>query len=211
MITFIFGDSITEGLWDSKGGWADHVKAFVQSEEVASGIKNYHEVYNLGIDGNTTKQVIERFTAETTARLWPNEETAFIFAIGTNDTLHRNNQDFQSTPKQYKAELAQLTELAKKFSDRILFVDLLPVDEALTNPLPSSSSGKCYTNDRINLFNDILHAFCEAQSLPFIKVSELYQKHDYETLLADGLHPNDQGHEIIFDAVKPWVQELIHG
>ena len=26
MIIFIFGDSKTEGLWDSKGGWADRTK-----------------------------------------------------------------------------------------------------------------------------------------------------------------------------------------
>ncbi len=211
MITFIFGDSITEGLWDSQGGWADRTKAFVQSKEVASGIKNYHEVYNLGIDGNTTQQLIARFEAETTARLWPDEEIAFIFAIGTNDTLHRNNSDFQSTPEQYQTELTQLAELARKFSSNITFVDLLPVEESLTNPIQSSSSGKCYTNDRISLFNETLHTFCEAQWLPCIKVSELYAQQNYTTLLADGLHPNDQGHELIFNAVKPKVEELIHG
>jgi len=115
MIVFIFGDIITQGLWDSEGGWADRIKAFVQNEELKSGIKNYHEVYNLDIDGNTTKNIIDRFEAETKVRFWPNEEYAFIFAIGTNDTLHRNNQEPESTPESYKSELNKPVELAKKY------------------------------------------------------------------------------------------------
>ncbi len=209
MIIFIFGDSITEGLWDSKGGWADRIKAFVQSEEVKSGIKNYHEVYNLGVDGNTTKQIIDRFESETKARLWPDEEYAFIFATGTNDTLHRNNQEFESTPERYKSELNQLIGLARMYSSKVMFVDMLPVDENLTNPIKSSSSGKCYTNERIRSFNEVLHEVCDNQSLTYIKVSEKYLEQDYKTLLADGIHPNDQGHEVIFDLVVEYIRGLL--
>jgi len=39
MIVFIFGDSITQGLWDSEGGWADRIKAFVQNEELSQVLK----------------------------------------------------------------------------------------------------------------------------------------------------------------------------
>jgi lysophospholipase L1-like esterase len=199
MIIFIFGDSITEGLWDSKGGWADRLKAYVQAEEVKSGIKNYHEVYNLGIDGNMTKDIVKRFEVETQARLWPEEDYAFIFATGTNDTLHRKKDELVSTPEQYQAELHKLTELTKRHSPRILFIDLLPVDESRTNPIESSSSGKCYTNDRIKLFNQTLYAHCDANSLTCVKVSDEYLKKGYKGLLTDGIHPNDTGHELIFN------------
>ena len=209
MIIFIFGDSITEGLWDSKGGWADRVKAFIQNEEIKSGIKNYHEVYNLGVDGNTTQQIIERFEAETKVRLFPDAEYAFIFATGTNDTLHRNNQEFESTPERYKSELHQLIELAKKYSSKVMFVDLLPVDENLTNPIQSSSSGKCYTNERIDTFNKTLYDICGSESLPCIKASEKYLKQDFKALLADGIHPNEQGHELIFNLVVEYVKKLL--
>jgi lysophospholipase L1-like esterase len=208
MITFIFGDSITEGLWDSKGGWADRIKAYVQAEEVKSGIKNYNEVYNLGVDGNTTKQLLERFEVETKARLWPDEEYAFIFAIGTNDTLHRNNAEFESTPERYENELNQLTTLAQKYSSKIIFVDLLPVDESLTNPIKSSSTGKCYTNERISLFNQTLYNFCEGHSLLCIKINETFEQ-DYKNLLTDGIHPNDEGHELIANTIKPNLKELL--
>ena len=71
MILFIFGDSITQGYWDDKGGWADRVKASVLAKDIANGFSTYHGVHNLGIDGNTTRQVIDRFEHETQARLWP--------------------------------------------------------------------------------------------------------------------------------------------
>jgi len=209
MIVFIFGDSITQGLWDSRGGWADRIKAFVQSEEVNAGIKNYHQVYNLGVDGNTTKQIIDRFEAETKARLWPDEECAIVFATGTNDTLFRNSQDFESIPERYEAELNQLIQLAKKYSSKVVFVDLLPVDENLTNPIKPSSSGKCYTNERISNFNKVLYEVCDSHSLLCIKASEKYLKKDYKMLLADGIHPNDQGHEVIFNLVVEHVKDML--
>ncbi len=209
MIIFIFGDSITQGLWDSKGGWADRVKAYIQAEEVKTGAKNYHYVFNLGVDGNTTKQVLARFEAEANARLWPNAECAFIFATGLNDTLHYNNQEFGSSPERYQLELEELTKLAKQHSDKILFVDLTPADESRTNPAPSSSTGKCYTNDRIEQFNKTLHDFCDSVSLACVKVSKTFAEKDFNGLLLDGLHPNDEGHEMIFSTVLPSVKDWI--
>lgn len=206
MILFIFGDSIAQGFWDSKGGWADRVKAHVQSEESKHDIADYHGVFNLGVNGNTTKQVLERFNAETQARLWPGEEHAFIFAIGTNDTLHRNNQDFESTPERYSEELNLLLQQAKQHSEKIAFVDLTPVDETLTNP---SSDGERYTNERIEKFNEVLHDFCKSNNLPCIRVSERFSNQEQSDLLADGLHPNDTGHELIYEEVLFTVKEWL--
>ena len=89
MITYVFGDSIAFGLWDSKGGWVDRLKQFVNTHEMHNNLSSYNEIYNLGVDGNTTGQTIDRFEPEVKARLWEGEAYSFIFAIGINDTLHR--------------------------------------------------------------------------------------------------------------------------
>jgi lysophospholipase L1-like esterase len=209
MITFIFGDSITEGLWDSRGGWADRIKAYVQGQELKSGFKNYHQAYNLGIDGNTTDDILERFEGETRARLWPDESYAFIFATGINDTMHRGKQDFASTPEQYHDQLAKITELAKRLTQKVAFVDLTPVDEALSNPIKSSATGKCYTNERIQQFNRVLHELCQQQGVTLIEINKLFAAQDYKPMLADGLHPNDAGHELIYTKVLPVVQSWL--
>lgn len=208
MILLIFGDSITQGYWDEKGGWADRVKASVLTRDTANNFSTYHGVYNLGIDGNTTKQVIDRFDNESQARLWPDSEYGIIFAIGINDTVHINQTDFRSTPEQYKVELMALLERARTLSDRIAFVNLNPVDESWTNPLPASSSGKCYTNDRIDLFNAVLKEFCDSNNTVLIDIHNQFIKND--DLLADGLHPNTKGHQVIADMVLPTVSAWLY-
>jgi len=208
MILLIFGDSITQGYWDKEGGWADRVRASVLTKDIKNKFSTYHGVHNLGIDGNTTKQVVNRFGHESQARLWPNSEYGIIFAVGTNDTVHTNQTDFLSTPEQYKAELTILLERARKLSDRIAFVNLCPVEESQTNPLPASSTGKCYTNDRIDLFNSVLKEFCDINNAVLIDVHEQFMKHD--GLLADGLHPNTKGHQMIADMVLPTVSTWLY-
>jgi lysophospholipase L1-like esterase len=213
MITFIYGDSITQGLWDSQGGWADRVKASVQAHVAQNDLKGYHKVFNLGVDGNTTKLILERFGHETKARLWPGEEYAFIFATGTNDALHRMERPskiiYQSEPKKYAAELKQLIEKAKAYTSNIFFIELIPVDEARTNPLEGSSSGKSYYNERIQLFNETLHQVCSEHELACIRTYESFKEKGEETLLMDGVHPNTDGHELIYRRVMPRVKQLL--
>lgn len=209
MILFIFGDSITQGYWDSEGGWVDRVKASVQSKDIANKFSTYHGVYNLGIDGNTTRQVINRFNNETQARLWPDCDYGVIFAIGINDTLFREQKDYISTPSQYKEDLAILLQQARELTPRIAFVNLCPVDETLTNPLPNSSTGKSFTNERINAFNNVLGEFCSTNDVTLINVHDQFMKSS--NALADGLHPNAKGHQIIAKAVQPTVDAWLYG
>ncbi len=210
MITFIFGDSITFGLWDSKGGWADRLKQFVHAYEMHNNLTNYNEIYNLGVDGNTTQQVIDRFDQEVKTRLWEGETYCFIFAIGINDTAHFNYANLISSPEKYQEQLTTLYQQAKKYSSNICFIDLTPVDEALTNPLKVSTTGKCYTNDRIEAFNQTLHSFCHETNSDLVKVNNAFKQSDYKKLLIDGLHPNDAGHELMYNQALPIVNKYLN-
>lgn len=210
MTIFIYGDSIALGLWDKMGGWVDRLKRYIQSEEVSSGIKNYHKVYNLGVDGNFTRNVIKRFQNETEARLDPKEKYVFVFATGINDTVYKDNHIFESTPEQYIHELYTVNEMAKKYSSKICFIDITPVNESLTQPIKSSLSGKCYSNKRIEEFNNALYDHCRKNNTLYVRVNERFKKApDYTKLLLDGLHPNDEGHQIIFEEVIPIVMKFL--
>ncbi len=211
MITFVFGDSIAFGLWDSMGGWADRLKSYVLDEEIKSNIKNYHYIYNLGVDGNFTHDIIDRFENEVKARFWEGEKYSFIFATGINDTLFRNKSNYISTPQKYYSELKTLNTLAQEYSSNLCFIDLNPVNEDLTNPLKLSDSGECYTNQRIDVFNSTLYKFCEDNKANLIKISELFKKVNYKEFLVDGLHPNDKGHELIYKAVLPSLKIFLNG
>jgi len=210
MIIFIFGDSITQGYWDADGGWADKIRARVMKRDIDEDFRYYHGVHNLGIDGNVTRQVIDRFDNEVDARLWRNSEYGFIFAIGTNDTAHRNDITPEANSANYSQQIKKLYTKASQYSSNIAFVNLLPVDESLTNPLPISSTGKCFTNDHIEFFNDKLNSTCKELNVEIIDARSKYLKTDYTSLFKDGLHPNHQGHSLIFDSVFPVIESWLY-
>ena len=82
----VFGDSISYGKWDKEGGFVQRMKNFLD-EETLSKSENEHTIYNLGVSGNTTEDLLERFEFETKQRLKEDdEELIFIFAIGVNDS-----------------------------------------------------------------------------------------------------------------------------
>lgn len=208
MITFIYGDSITTGLWSSDGGWADRIKSYILADSVRKKLTSYNYAYNLGVDGNTSAQLLQRFFAETDARLWPNAENSFIFAIGTNDTSVIDGETVCST-KEFLENITELYKYANKLTQKIMFIDLLPVNEVLTNPLPSSTKGRSYRNDVIDKYNTVLHLFCSKNNIDCVYANELFRnsnKGNYESLLLDGLHPNNEGHNLIYDAVLPTVK-----
>ncbi|MCH8741972.1 hypothetical protein IH779_03700 [Patescibacteria group bacterium] len=202
----IFGDSIAHGAWDTeKGGWVQRTKSFLD-EETLSESENEHTIYNLGVSGNNTEDLLERFEFETKQRLKEDdEELIFIFAIGVNDSqfIHSKN-GLKFSPEEYKSNLNQLLNLAKKFSSKIIFVGLTPVDEAKTTPIPWNTD-KSYKNEYIKKFNDVLSEFCKEKKIYFIEIfKELIEK-DYQSLLEDGLHPNSEGHKKVFEIVRDFI------
>ena len=200
----IFGASGTYGAWDRKGGWAQRLRGFLD-EKTLSGLYE-HLIYNLGVSGNTTEDLLERFEFETKQRLKEEkEEPIFIFLTGMNDSqfIHSKNQ-VRFTPEQYKDNLEKLLNLAQKFSLKIIFMGLWPVDETKTTPIPWNAD-KSYKNEYIQKFNEILRVFCKENKVPFIEIFDKLMNIDYKNLLEDGLHPDSEGHQKIFEIVKDFL------
>lgn len=208
MRVLIFGDSIANGFYDSNGGWADRLRRYYLNQMVVDNNTDMPNVFNLGVSGDTTRNVLERFHDEVKARQWPDEDLLFVFAIGTNDTVYRD-KEVQSTPETFRDELTTLLEAATKFSGKILFVSLFPVIDELLQPFPWSSSGKCYSTERMKLFNTTLEKFCADNGLPIVDLwSAFEEKADLKNLFFDGIHPNDTGHKIIFESVKAKLEDV---
>lgn len=113
----VFGDSTTWGASDSeKGGWVERLKIYIGD--------NYNsEVYNLGISGDKTPDILERFESETRVRTEENEEAILIFAVGINDSYFvRSKNAVMTPPDEFKENIKKIINLAKKFSSKIIFV-----------------------------------------------------------------------------------------
>ncbi len=55
----IFGDSVSYGCWNIKGGWADYLKSFYMEKNIINSDHCY-EVYNLSIDGDDSKNLFRK-------------------------------------------------------------------------------------------------------------------------------------------------------
>src|SRR3989344_3552583 len=91
-LILVFGDSITYGAWDTNGGWVQRLRTYLDKKQLADP-KLYYELYNLGVSGDTSTDLLERFEAETKQRIKrmsAKEEIIIIVAIGTNDSIINN-------------------------------------------------------------------------------------------------------------------------
>jgi lysophospholipase L1-like esterase len=134
MRILVFGDSITQGIWDSRTGWVGYMIEDYNAQYLSGEIVDPPSIFNLGISGDTSRNVLNRFESEVQARRWKEEELCFIFLIGVNNTVKENNS-FWSTPKKYKDDLAAIIKKAKIYSYKIIFLGLTGCDEAKTLPV----------------------------------------------------------------------------
>lgn len=204
----IFGDSITQGMWDRKGGWAQRLIDDYFSKQMGNMEADVPALFNLGVSADTTENLLARFEHEATARKRP--ELAFVFAIGTNDSRIDGKTPF-SSPERYAANLGRLIEQAKQFVDmsRILFVGLQPCDEARTTPV--SWRDTTYTNERLKLFDQALQKACNEHDVAYVPIFNAYQKAQKNSadMLIDGLHPDDAGHEHMYALISPYLADIL--
>jgi lysophospholipase L1-like esterase len=205
MRVLIFGDSIAYGKYDSQGGWVDRLKTEYADRQLAME-GDLPSIYNLGVEGETTRRLTARLPREVVTRRnhWEDEtDFAFVFAIGINDSLVTDDGDFFSSPEQYAHDLQELYDTAKLFCQKLLFVGLTPVED--DNP-----RNQYYRSDRVWQFEQVLRDFVHTHSLPFVRIFERFDHgKEEEFLYANGLHPNDEGHRLIFDAVAPELKKLL--
>lgn len=205
----IFGDSITCGAWDSEGGWADRLKRDVYGKVIKSKGKLDFIVYNLGISGDVSESLIKRFEFETKNRLHENEERIFIFAIGINDSIFikgKNNPIV--SPDKFRANINKLIQLSLEFSARSVFIGLTPVDESKTNSIPMEQNGKCYKNEYIKKYDNIIKSVCADSKIDFVEIYGEFASRGCKKLLFDGLHPNSKGHQLMFEIVKNYLEKV---
>lgn len=202
MTILVFGDSIAQGFHDNQGGWADRLKqSFLQP---ATSKDRSASVFNLGINGDAAENVVKRLALETRARLKGEEPVGIVIAVGINDSMVFKGVAVNS-PEMFGGEMQQILAAARQYTDKLLFVGLTACDEAKTTPVAWGDF--TYTNQRVWEFEQALRRFCRDNSLPLVKLFERFKRQP--ELLADGLHPNQDGHKLIADLVRPELDKLL--
>ena len=209
MRALFFGDSITQGFWDSEGGWVERLRAHYDSialQDLAHSPTT--EIFNLGVSGDTTRNLLARVKNETEVRKWHDESPLVAIAIGTNDDLFEGNEQWV-TPEEFRTNLEKILHLLQPVVDRIVLVGNPACDESRTTPV--SWGNFHYTNRELERSEGIIRDVAEAERLAYIPLFHEFKRRldAGEDLLADGLHPNNRGHEVIFSIVKPPLTRLL--
>lgn len=188
----VFGASVTWGACDfEKGGWANRLRLFLDNN-------NYDlRLYNLGVSGTTSTDVLDGFYAEAIKR----KPEIIIFSLGDNDSSYRTGAGSNKVPiEMYRENIAELSTQAFKITNKVVFLGLRKVDETKTMPV-SWNADAYYRNEYGDKYNSELKKVCLENSVGYIDLMDVINIQD----LFDGLHPNSAGHEKIFLKVKEYL------
>jgi isopentenyl-diphosphate Delta-isomerase len=194
-IICVFGDSVLWG-WGLpfRVGWVNLFRNYIEEKS-----DFMMQLYDLGIDAETTDGVLKRFEAEAVAR----KPDMIIFAIGINDSVYRKTKDHPIATKDvFEKNIYALVKKARRYTPQIVFVGLCLGDEQLTTPLPASTTGKNFTKENTRIYNDIIKKVCNNENILFIDIIDKLKDSDF----CEGLHPNTSGHEKIFKEVKEKIK-----
>lgn len=202
MPTFcIFGASSTWGAWDlEKGGWVNRLRLWIDKQNLASKEDEFYwEVYNLGVSGDTTKDVLVRFKNELSAR----KAGLVIISIGDNDTVYDKSPDKSKlTEDQFASNIEEMIAIATAATDKVILLGLKQVTEKKVQPVPWNAKTN-YRNVSIKAYGERLQRIASERGVKYIPMFDLLTDED----LADGLHPNEKGHEKIFKRVREFLEE----
>lgn len=168
----ILGDSLTEGYGVTKEAAFPHLL-----EKKFNQIGNYQwTVVNAGVSGSTTASAISRVKWQLKSK----PDYVFI-ALGANDGLR--GLDVKTSEK----NLAEAIEYTQKQNVKVILGGLY---------MPPNY-GKKYTDDFAKMYINLAAKY-KVIFIPFIldKVGG-----DPKYNLADGIHPNEKGHEIIAETI----------
>lgn len=184
----IWGDSITYGEGDSEGlGWAGRVRKSLLVTDSC--------VYNFGVCGDTTEDLLKRFVVEANS-IHPD---IVVFAIGINDSKIPANETTNKVPIEiYQKNIQELIASARNYTGKIYIVGSTKVNDTAIR-----DSGTKFDNKTIQTYNKYLKEASSSENLVFIDMFDVLNiKND----LADGLHPNAQGYEKLYQALSGFLK-----
>ena len=198
----VLGDSITFGRGESPTyGWSGRLKEYFEAQE-------FHNcLYNLGLPGDTSTNLLKRFETEIKSRaryVRPGDKYLILIGIGINDSRGIDTpNNLETSPEKYKMNVEKLVKIAKKYTKDVVLLELTPVDESITNPFEDTY----FTNSRIQEFNSILKDVSQKENILFLELfNEIYST-NYKEKLVDGVHPNSSGYELMFKIIKEYLLE----
>lgn len=145
-------------------------------------------VYNLGIPGELSTQVVARLR-ELAPRRLKGEDNRLVFSFGLQDTAEHEGRPMLSNQASIDALKHLIVKTRPHF--KLLMIGMPPVYDP-------------QRNGWVKRLNSLQHDLCQKAHVPFIDLfSALADDVQYKrSLLAtDRVHPDSRGHQKIFDLI----------
>lgn len=181
LVTIVWGDSIVYGWHDVElGGWVNRLKINLSKKSKS----NF--VFNLGIPGQNSNDIVNRFEKELIDRFNSEDNFKLIFSFGIKDALLINKN--KNHLDKFENNIIQIIKKAKEFTNDICFIGLIK---------PNFNIREEYKADAVTMIDDTIKKQCELNDLKYIEMKHIITEKD----LADGLHPNPIGYDKITNEV----------
>ena len=173
----LIGDSIVHGYDDQEfGGWGARLKILSVAEEKSD------LVFNLGIPGNSTREILERADVEIRSRQpFLNK---VVYSTGTND------QGKDVPVAEFKENLAKLGKIAAGHGNKVFFMGLFL---CVKDGEPRDNSP----------YDNAIQSVCNEEGYIYIPTADVIVEED----LVDGCHPNSKGHSKLCDRVAEYIRD----
>jgi lysophospholipase L1-like esterase len=193
---FVLGASIAFGAGDPEGGWASRLRYIIDAETSPNKVSR-NLVYNLGVSGETTAELLSRIDHEVKPRCRQGHISIAVFSIGGNDAGYLTTESrFCVPPAQFTRNLETLLLVASNYCPIIFVQNLTPVVDDIASARPGAVKSK--RNVYVDEYNHLLTTVCNNSSASIVDVHGLFVQEDPHLLICDdGVHPNARGHAAI--------------
>lgn len=205
MRVLVFGDSIGQGFYDAvNGGWVQQLQRDYFGEDIAG--KSEVNIINLSVSGHTSNELLSRINSEVVSRMKEGIGILTVLAVGVNDSYEKAGVRRTSEDK-FRENINRIIQIAQPHGE-VLVLGCSACVEERVNPT-SWDASLTYSNDRLKSYEDILADCADVNGIPFVPLwQETYNAQKDKEIMPDGIHPNDIGHEIIYNEVKKKLKEL---
>lgn len=212
----MFGDSTTA----LRPGAIQKVYS-VRVDEALQSVASSLTVHNAGIGGNTTRDARKRFAKD----VLQYKPKVIVMQFGINDSA----VDVWKNPPakgsrvpvaEYEANLRAMITEARGQGAKVILMTTNPV--RWTSKLRDVYGKPPYLPDAEDGFDVVLTGYNEAlrrlakeMEVPLVDVRAAYPEfatHHQTTidkLLLDGMHPNDQGHQLVCELLVPAIRKVV--
>ena len=190
-----FGDSITDTCkmfhedHPYGGGFVNMIKTELDVSYPSLNIK----IYNEGIGGNKTEDLISRINDVTSK----NPDLVFLL-IGINDIWHLYDQNIVPNIKEIINRIDLIINTLKNHNSKVVLLTpfLFPTDEHFSGLMPL-----------FNKLTEALHAYIKKSGIEYIDTYSLMKKNNLLSLTKDSIHPTIYGHGILAQAVFEYLNK----